>query len=53
MKLKLLCDGAGIECPPALEQIEVEGIETDSRRVTAGSLFVCIRGLHTDGHTYI
>jgi UDP-N-acetylmuramoyl-L-alanyl-D-glutamate--2,6-diaminopimelate ligase len=53
MRLKLLCDGAGIECPPALEQIEVEGIETDSRRVTAGSLFVCIRGLHTDGHTYI
>jgi len=53
MKLKLLCDGAGISCPESCENLAVESIETDSRYVTSGALFICIRGLHTDGHTYI
>ncbi len=53
MKLKLLCDAAGIECPDACANLTVCGIETDSRHVQANTLFVCIRGLHTDGHTYV
>lgn len=32
---------------------EITGIASDSRRVRAGELFVCIRGLHADGHAHI
>ena len=53
MRLKQLCDAAGIYCPAESEALEVTGIETDSRLVTAGKMFVCIRGLHADGHNYI
>lgn len=35
------------------EQIEVTSIETDSRKVREGSLFVCIKGFTTDGHLYV
>jgi UDP-N-acetylmuramoyl-L-alanyl-D-glutamate--2,6-diaminopimelate ligase len=31
----------------------VTGIVYDSRKVQAGSLFIALRGLHTDGHRYI
>ena len=31
---------------------EVRSIEFDSRQVTAGSLFCCVPGAHTDGHRY-
>lgn len=30
----------------------VTGIVSDSRRVKGGELFLCIRGLHRDGHAY-
>lgn len=30
----------------------VMSIETDSRQVTAGSLFICVRGYTVDGHQY-
>ena len=53
MKLKFLCDAASIACPAAEEEREIASIETDSRYVETGAMFVCIRGLHTDGHTYI
>lgn len=33
--------------------IEVTGIEIDSRRITAGNAFVAIRGTQADGHTFI
>lgn len=53
MKLKELCIAADVICPAAAEEQEIGSIETDSRYVRAGAMFVCIRGLHTDGHTYI
>lgn len=53
MRLELLCDSIGIECPEESKNLEILGISTDSRRVRAGEMFVCIRGLHSDGHTYI
>lgn len=53
MKLKWLCDAAGIGCPEGEEEREIESIVTDSREVKKGCMFVCINGLHTDGHTYI
>jgi UDP-N-acetylmuramoyl-L-alanyl-D-glutamate--2,6-diaminopimelate ligase len=33
--------------------VQVTSLEADSRRVTAGSLFVAVKGLTTDGHLYI
>lgn len=33
--------------------IDVSSIDYDSRKVTAGSLFVCVEGYKTDGHQYI
>ena len=53
MKLKDLCRGAGIVCPFHAENCEITGINTSSSRVGAGEMFVCIRGLHYDGHDYI
>jgi UDP-N-acetylmuramoyl-L-alanyl-D-glutamate--2,6-diaminopimelate ligase len=33
--------------------IEVSGIQCDSREVSPGDLFVCIRGYRVDGHSFI
>ena len=33
--------------------VEVTGVEYDSRRVKAGDLFVAVPGLHADGHVFI
>ncbi|MBO4979568.1 MAG: UDP-N-acetylmuramoyl-L-alanyl-D-glutamate--2,6-diaminopimelate ligase [Clostridia bacterium] len=51
MRLSELC--VGIAIPEGFENTEIGGIKTDSRRVEAGDLFICIRGLKTDGHLYI
>lgn len=53
MKLSELFGRAGLEFPPEAGDIEIKQIVTDSRRVTPGSLFLCIEGLHTDGHGYV
>ena len=33
--------------------IEIKGIEHDSRKAAEGTLFVCIKGAHVDGHKFI
>lgn len=53
MKLKCLCDGAGLECPCGYEELEISSVETDSRDVKSGSMFICIRGFRTDSHSLI
>lgn len=53
MKLKDLCLAADLRCPSGEEEREIQSIATDSRDVVADGLFICIRGLHTDGHAYI
>lgn len=53
MKLLQLCEPAGIDCPASAVDTEIEGVAIDSRRVVPGGMFVCIRGLHADGHAYI
>ena len=53
MKLKRLCDAAGMDCPRAHWEDEVFGIVTDSRQVRDGTMFVCVRGFHSDGHDFI
>lgn len=53
MRLAELFDRAGLVCPPDKGNIEITGIATDSRKITAGCLFLCVKGLHTDGHLYM
>ena len=53
MKLKLLCDAAGICCPEAYFNCEIEDISTDSRKEMKGAMFVCLRGTQFDSHNYI
>ena len=53
MRLGELLGRVGIRCPENAENIEVKNIVTDSRQVTEGSLFICIKGLSCDGHEYI
>ena len=53
MRLSELLSGANIECPENISDIYITSVVTDSRKVTKGSMFVCIDGLHTDGHKYI
>lgn len=53
MPLEMLLREAGIDCPPTLPPVTVTGLASDSRHVTAGDLFIAIRGLHTDGRAFI
>lgn len=38
---------------PISQDVDVTNIAYDSRRVTPGGLFVCIKGYVTDGHKYV
>ncbi|MBR7098353.1 MAG: UDP-N-acetylmuramoyl-L-alanyl-D-glutamate--2,6-diaminopimelate ligase, partial [Clostridia bacterium] len=53
MKLSDLCRSAGISFPAEQGNTEIASIVTDSRLAVRGSLYICIKGLHTDGHSYI
>lgn len=53
MRLSELFGRAGLECPEEAEEIQVRNIVTDSRRVEKGSLFICLKGMSTDGHEYM
>lgn len=53
MKLRDICQGAGIKCPQALCELEITGITSNSKRVENGSLFFCLSGTKKDGHHFI
>lgn len=53
MKLSQLFSRARLSFPEELGDINLSGIETDSRRVSPNCLFLCIRGLHADGHEFV
>lgn len=38
---------------PTFDFININSIAIDSREVSSGSLFICIRGLQTDGHFFV
>lgn len=44
---------SGVRAIHGPTHLEVRDIQTDSRNVQQGSLFIAVRGLHTDGHQYI
>ena len=52
MKLSELFTEAKLPYPLPYGEIEIKNVVCDSRRVEEGSLFVCIKGLHGDGHDY-
>ncbi len=53
MDLYSLCREADIGLAPDIDNCDISGIETDSRRVCAGMMFICIRGGREDGHHHI
>ncbi|MDO4521527.1 MAG: UDP-N-acetylmuramoyl-L-alanyl-D-glutamate--2,6-diaminopimelate ligase [Eubacteriales bacterium] len=53
MKLTKLLERLTFTCLQGDLDIDVTGIFNDSRKVTEGSLFLCIAGAVTDGHTYV
>ena len=53
MKVSELFGKAGLPFPAEAGSIEIDQIVTDSRKVRRGCLFLCIKGLHTDGHGYV
>ncbi len=50
MKLSVLLENA-VSVSEKLAKTEISGITDDSRKVNAGSLFVCIKGDKFDGHS--
>jgi UDP-N-acetylmuramoyl-L-alanyl-D-glutamate--2,6-diaminopimelate ligase len=53
MKLTKLIEALGDKRIYGPQDIDIAGIVYDSRQVTPGTLFVAIRGLHTDGHQHV
>lgn len=53
MRLKALCDAAGLDCPVGAEECEIASVVSDSRRLERGDVFVALGGVHTDGHRYL
>ena len=52
MKLASLLSAIGISLPPDLQGETVGAITQNSKTAKSGDLFVCLRGAHTDGHTF-
>lgn len=44
---------AGIRSVTGRTDVEVTNVQTDSRKVTAGSLFIALKGTNSDGHQYL
>jgi UDP-N-acetylmuramoyl-L-alanyl-D-glutamate--2,6-diaminopimelate ligase len=53
MKIEKILNGIDIDSITGELNSSVSGIEFDSRNVTAGSLFVAVKGYKTDGHEFI
>jgi UDP-N-acetylmuramoyl-L-alanyl-D-glutamate--2,6-diaminopimelate ligase len=43
----------GVDLPEPWRQREVNAVVQDSRQASSGSLFVAVRGFHSDGHRFI
>jgi UDP-N-acetylmuramoyl-L-alanyl-D-glutamate--2,6-diaminopimelate ligase len=53
MKVKEILNGIDVASLQGDENTPVSNIEFDSRKVTAGALFVAVKGYNTDGHDFI
>lgn len=52
MRLKELIQCLHPYTPYTGEDVEIQSIENDNRKVSKGSLFICIKGFTVDGHDY-
>lgn len=52
MRLKALLERVEYTCIQGTTEREVKDVLYDSRKVSEGSLFICIRGAVVDGHTF-
>jgi len=52
MKLTTLLERLEYECIAGNVDVEVKDVINDSRNVSEGSLFICIKGAVSDGHQY-
>ena len=43
----------GAEAPEGAEEVLIRGVESDSRAVAPGYLFIALKGEHVDGHDYL
>ncbi len=53
MKLKNLMSEAHFGCPVEYGNDEVSSVVSDSRKIKSGCVFVCIEGIHCDGHSFV
>lgn len=53
MVLAALLEKLEYELVSGSEDMQIENVVYDSRKVTEGSLFICIEGGTADGHTFI
>lgn len=53
MELKKLLGVLNAPVVSGAEEVEITGVQSDSRKVEEGALFVAVRGTATDGHAYI
>ncbi len=53
MKLIKLLERLEYECINGSLDVDVKDVINDSRKVSDGSLFICIRGAVSDGHKYV
>lgn len=51
-RLKELLSKLEYQCVRGTEDIEITEVVYDSRKVTPGSLFICIQGANVDGHDF-
>jgi UDP-N-acetylmuramoyl-L-alanyl-D-glutamate--2,6-diaminopimelate ligase len=51
--LKEILSGIAVGSITGNDNPEIRNIEFDSRKVTAGTLFIAVKGTRTDGHVYI
>ena len=40
------------ECPESMKELEITAVADDSRKAGPGTLFVCLCGPQSDGHSY-
>ncbi|WP_188207908.1 Mur ligase family protein [Alkalibacillus aidingensis] len=53
MRLETLLQAVNVSKTFKAEDVVIEGIAYHSQKVKQGDLFVCVRGLKTDGHKYL
>lgn len=52
LTLKQLADWCGGHVRPEFEQLTVSGMQSDSRKIVPGDLFVALKGENSDGHQF-